>query len=185
MNGTETIISRSSHVGKVGTLYILLLADCLLNAVADSSLGTFEVIVFVLFMQLLIRFLSMILLFLLSTSTLLFQVRSAARQPRRAPAGAHPRPCCASQAGMLDILLREFLSTICVTSVSLLLVLGMRVYRIILLLSRTDPATFFQIDGYFALYIVHNLAALAFYHLNISASFRLSDPKFYDPRAWR
>jgi hypothetical protein len=33
--------------------------------------------------------------------------------------------------------------------------------------------------------VLHNLVSVAYYYLSISATFRLSDPAFYDPRAWR
>lgn len=72
-----------------------------------------------------------------------------------------------------------------VSVVSLLLCLGARIFRIVLLLERARVEAYFEFDGYFALYVLHNLMSVLFYHLAISATFRLSDPVFYDPRVWR
>ena len=86
---------------------------------------------------------------------------------------------------MLDVLVRQFANVLAVSILGLLLILGLRVYRILLLFFNADPALFFQFDGYFALYVIHNLASVLYYHLTIAATFRLSDPSFYDPTVWR
>ncbi|KAJ1629937.1 transmembrane protein 138-domain-containing protein [Pavlovales sp. CCMP2436] len=157
----DPTVSRASYVGKVATLYAMLLADAILNAVTDTSVNTLELVVFVTFLQVLLRFLSLMLLFLLATATLLFR------------------------SGMLDVLLRQFANVLGVSALSLLLCLGTRAFRIILLSNNTPPEAYFQYDGYFALYVVHNLISVLFYHMAISATFRLSDPVFYDARVWR
>ena len=86
---------------------------------------------------------------------------------------------------MLDILLRQFANVLVVSVIGLLLMLVIRIYRLLLLLFNEPPSTYFQFDGYFALYVIHNIASVLYYHLNIAATFRLSDASFYDPRVWR
>mmetsp|Transcript_17636 Transcript_17636/g.54919 ORF Transcript_17636/g.54919 Transcript_17636/m.54919 type:complete len:173 (+) Transcript_17636:205-723(+) len=156
-------VSRASYVGKVSILYVLLFVDAVLNAVTDTSVSSLELVVFVAFLQVLLRFLSLMILFLLATSTLLFE------------------------AGMLDILLRQFANVITVSVVGMCIMLALRIYRILLLMRRRSLGTtsFFAFDGYFALFVIHNLGSVLYYHLSIAATFRLSDASFYDPRFWR
>mmetsp|Transcript_20194 Transcript_20194/g.49796 ORF Transcript_20194/g.49796 Transcript_20194/m.49796 type:complete len:135 (+) Transcript_20194:779-1183(+) len=106
--------------------------------------------------------------------------------PRPAPASI-PTPIPSTQAGMLDILLRQFANVITVSVVGMCIMLALRIYRILLLMRRRSLGTtsFFAFDGYFALFVIHNLGSVLYYHLSIAATFRLSDASFYDPRFWR
>mmetsp|Transcript_12941 Transcript_12941/g.38025 ORF Transcript_12941/g.38025 Transcript_12941/m.38025 type:complete len:169 (+) Transcript_12941:215-721(+) len=157
----DPTVQRASYVGKVAGLYVLLFVDATLNAITDTQVNSLELVVFVAFLQILLRFLALMLIFLLATNTLLFK------------------------AGMLDVLLRQFANVLSVSVLGLLLILGLRVWRILLLFFGSEPATFFASDGYFAMYVLHNLLSVLYYHLTIAATFRLSDPSFYDPTVWR
>lgn len=86
---------------------------------------------------------------------------------------------------MLDVLLRQFANVIASSVVGMLLMLALRIFRILLLFYRVEPATYFAVDGYMALYVIHNLFSVLLYWLSIAATFRLSDPSFYDPGVWR
>lgn len=79
----------------------------------------------------------------------------------------------------------QFGNVLAMSVFSLLLCLGTRIFRIVLLVENAPPESYFQFDAYFALYVLHNLLSVLFYHLSISATFRLSDPVFYDARVWR
>lgn len=83
--GADPAVAKASYVGKVATLYVLLFVDATLNAVADTQQTTLELAIFVTFLQILLRFLSLMMLFLLATTTLLFRVRTRPLRPPTPP----------------------------------------------------------------------------------------------------
>mmetsp|Transcript_18552 Transcript_18552/g.47736 ORF Transcript_18552/g.47736 Transcript_18552/m.47736 type:complete len:170 (+) Transcript_18552:185-694(+) len=159
--GPDPTVAKASYVGKVAALYVLLFVDATLNSVADTQLASLELAIFITFLQILLRFLALMMLFLLATTTLLFR------------------------AGMLDVLLRQFMNVTVASIIGMLIMLALRIFRILLLFYRVEPETYFAVDGYLALYVTHNLCSVLLYWLSIAATFRLSDPAFYDPSVWR
>lgn len=210
-------VSRGAYVGKVSALYALLFVDAVLNAVTDTSALTLEVVAFVTFLQVLCRFLAMMLIFLLATGTLLFRAgmldvllrqvgaRESGAHHGSAPRAQAPTPGCwwplqvprASRAAPhlgADAHARaraprprppQFGSVLAVSVLSLLLCLGTRLFRLVLLIDGVPVESYFGYEGYFGLYVSHNLLSALYYHLAVSAAFRLSDPLFYDAKAWR
>ena len=88
----------------------------------------------------------------------------------------------AFKAGLLTLLITEFLSALVVSFVYFVLTFGLNAW--VLSLQWQRPNSFIWGDLLQALYVVQKMLAVLYYYLYKRAALRLGDPKYYEDSDW-